>query len=151
MARKRRNDNSLEWFGDFPKSFDKSKKYLEQLDGWTKFTPYHWRRDHMGLRLDWWPTTGKWSYNGQVRMDDLKEFMFEQPRPVVKAPVKPVVTQQMIDAYLLSLKPKSLSPPCTLQELDADILDGEFLAQTSHKPSVQVFLAHLYRKRERLK
>jgi hypothetical protein len=39
----------------------------EQLEGWTKFTPYHWSTTIHGKQLDWWPTTGRWRYNGRTQ------------------------------------------------------------------------------------
>jgi hypothetical protein len=35
------------------------------LPGWTKHTEYHWSRILKGLRLNWWPSTQKWSYGTQ--------------------------------------------------------------------------------------
>ena len=39
----------------------------EQLAGWAKHTPYHWSRILNGEQLNWWPSTGKWSYGKKGR------------------------------------------------------------------------------------
>jgi len=33
-----------------------------QLPGWTMHTEYHWSRVINGIKLDWWPSRGKWAY-----------------------------------------------------------------------------------------
>lgn len=34
--------------------------------GWESLTPYHFRRMINGEALDWWPSTGKYFWRGQV-------------------------------------------------------------------------------------
>jgi hypothetical protein len=34
-------------------------------DGWTKHTDHHWSRIINGKRLDYWPSTCKWQYDGK--------------------------------------------------------------------------------------
>lgn len=98
----------------------------------------------MGLNLDWWPTSGKWSFNGIVRTDDLMAFLFEEP---IEYKAKPKPPPPIIK---IPGKPVCLSPPCTLQELEEDIVDAEDIYIKGGKPTAAVFLAHLMRKRNKL-
>lgn len=44
--------------------------------GWDKLTPYHFRRVIKGENLDWWPSTGKYFWRGQVINETMaKEVM----------------------------------------------------------------------------
>jgi hypothetical protein len=54
------------------------------LPDWTKHTSYHWSRMVAGQRLNWWPSTARWSWgkkkNGKPeifygRQDDLLNFI----------------------------------------------------------------------------
>lgn len=40
-------------------------KRASDLIGWTKHTEYHWSRLLNGAKLNWWPTTNRWSYGMQ--------------------------------------------------------------------------------------
>ena len=52
-------------------------------DKWTIHSPYHWSCSVNCIKLNWWPTTGKWSYglkNGKPKMyfgtqNDLLNFI----------------------------------------------------------------------------
>jgi hypothetical protein len=37
-------------------------KAASDLPGWIKHTEYHWSRMVGANRLNWWPSTGKWSW-----------------------------------------------------------------------------------------
>lgn len=48
-----------------------SKKKAERLSsadptGWHQHTEYHWSRTVAGKKLDYWPSTGKFQYDGKV-------------------------------------------------------------------------------------
>lgn len=42
---------------------------------WHQHTPYHWSRDLKGHRLDYWPSTRKWQYQGRVLQGDINAFI----------------------------------------------------------------------------
>jgi hypothetical protein len=42
------------------------------LPGWTQHTQWHWSRLLGGQKLNWWPSTGKWSWG----MKGIKPAMF---------------------------------------------------------------------------
>lgn len=43
------------------------KARAADLPGWTRHTEYHWSRMVAGHRLNWWPSTRKWSYGTNNR------------------------------------------------------------------------------------
>ena len=43
--------------------------------GWTQHTPYHWSRTLNGKRLDYWPSTHKFQYEGKVHHGDVLGFI----------------------------------------------------------------------------
>lgn len=43
--------------------------------GWHKHTDYHWSRIVAGKKLDYWPSTRKWMYEGRVMHGDLDGFI----------------------------------------------------------------------------
>ena len=71
--------------GDMSEVFNPWKKYkktkrrenLEKADstGWSKHTEYHWYRELNGSRLDYWPSTKKWQYQGKVMNGDVEQFI----------------------------------------------------------------------------
>jgi len=42
-------------------------------ENWTIHTEYHWGRWVDGKKLDFWPTTNKWMYNGRVKHNSTPE------------------------------------------------------------------------------
>lgn len=68
--------------GDLYRAFKEDKKELRQEnlknandDGWNKFTEDHWYRDIKGKRLDYYPSTGKFKYDGQWRCCGVGRFI----------------------------------------------------------------------------
>ena len=46
--------------------------------GWEKHTRFHWSRILIGKQLDFWPSTGKYRYNGKTFTNsdmDVYEFI----------------------------------------------------------------------------
>jgi len=43
--------------------------------GWTIHTSYHWSRLLGDKRLDYWPSTNKWQYDGRVMTGNVLEFI----------------------------------------------------------------------------
>jgi len=43
--------------------------------GWTVHTAHHWSRQLAGKRLDYWPSTSKWQYDGRVMTGDVLGFI----------------------------------------------------------------------------
>ena len=52
-------------------------KNLENADsdGWTKHTAYHWSRDLNGSRLDYWPSTTRFQYQGKIMVGGVDGFI----------------------------------------------------------------------------
>jgi hypothetical protein len=44
---------------------------------WTKHTDYHWSRNLVGKRLDYWPSRKKFQYAGKVMRGDVGKFIAE--------------------------------------------------------------------------
>lgn len=66
---------------------EKPLKAIPSADGWTKFTGFHWRRQHNGQDLDYWPTRKKFMFDGQVMRGDVDDFIRRTSKPG-PAPVK---------------------------------------------------------------
>jgi len=47
----------------------------EVSDFWGKHSIWHWYKDIGGKRLDYWPSTGKWKYDGVVYKNGLQKFL----------------------------------------------------------------------------
>lgn len=45
---------------------------------WTQLSPHHFRKMVDNKPLDWWPSTGKWSFDRIMRTDDRVKFMKER-------------------------------------------------------------------------
>lgn len=43
--------------------------------GWTELAPFHFRRMVDGKPLDWWPSTGKWLYEGVITKGGVDQFI----------------------------------------------------------------------------
>jgi hypothetical protein len=43
--------------------------------GWTIHTSYHWSRELLGKRLDYWPSTNKFQYEGRVMTGEVMDFI----------------------------------------------------------------------------
>ena len=43
--------------------------------GWKKHTQWHWSKDVLGKRLDFWPTKDKWQYEGRIYFGDVDKFI----------------------------------------------------------------------------
>jgi hypothetical protein len=41
---------------------------LADVSDWQKLSDYHFRKIEDGKKIDWWPSTGKWSINGVVQI-----------------------------------------------------------------------------------
>ena len=59
---------------------DARQRRLEQAKaeddgGWTKHTPYHWSRYIGEERLDYWPSTGKLQFMGEVVVYPIQKFL----------------------------------------------------------------------------
>ena len=85
--------------GDLFRDWDADKKRRKDdrmrearasdLPGWTKHTEYHWSRMLNGQKLNWWPSTGRWSYglHGKRphmhfgKQDDLLNFIRNREKP----------------------------------------------------------------------
>lgn len=52
--------------------------------GWTKHTDFHWSRDVLGHKLDYWPSRRKFQYRGKVRRGDVMHFINEKERRAKK-------------------------------------------------------------------
>lgn len=35
-------------------------------EGWTRHTPHHYSRTLAGKRLDYWPSTNRWQWDGRI-------------------------------------------------------------------------------------
>ena len=47
--------------------------------GWTKHTDYHWSRDLMGQRLNYWPSRKKYQLGGgKVMRGDVQKFIAQK-------------------------------------------------------------------------
>lgn len=44
-------------------------------DGWKKHTQFHWSREFKGKKLDYWPSTGRFYYDGAMFEGDPAQFM----------------------------------------------------------------------------
>lgn len=44
-------------------------------EGWNLHTEYHWSRTLNGKRLDYWPSTNKFQYDGRVMTGDVNSFI----------------------------------------------------------------------------
>lgn len=102
----------------------------EKLRDWTWFNNHHARRYVYGKPLDFWPDTGKWSFNGQYRLGGLYQFIMDAKRAEQGAirpqPVKRrIVAQEYLDS------------------LHADLQDAYWLLKEGGKASVRIFVAHL--------
>lgn len=43
--------------------------------GWTRFSEYHFGRDLLGVRLDYWPSRNKWRWKGETKHGDFTSLM----------------------------------------------------------------------------
>ena len=43
--------------------------------GWMLHTQWHWSRDLVGHRLDYWPSKNKWKYKGKIEQGDIIGFI----------------------------------------------------------------------------
>lgn len=43
--------------------------------GWTKHTEFHWSRMLNGKRLDFWPSTTRFQYEGRVMVGNVEAFI----------------------------------------------------------------------------
>lgn len=51
------------------------KANAEDDGGWTKHTPYHWSRYIDEDRLDYWPSTGKIQFQGEIYTFSIQQFL----------------------------------------------------------------------------
>jgi hypothetical protein len=64
-------------------------KAASDLADWHKHTEYHWSRTVAGKQLNWWPSTGKWSWGLKGRRPamffgtrvDLLNFIRKREKP----------------------------------------------------------------------
>lgn len=56
---------------------ERKRRNLESAnpDGWTKHTEYHWSRKLNGKRLDYWPSTGRFKYDGRMMQGGIEGFI----------------------------------------------------------------------------
>jgi hypothetical protein len=54
----------------------------QNLDGWTQHTSFHWSRELMGSRLDYWPSKGKWRWQGKTMTGVVDEFIVSRLKEV---------------------------------------------------------------------
>jgi len=59
---------------------DKRKRRAANLKkandaGWNKYTEFHWWRMLNGQRLQYWPSSGKFEYNGKYMNGRVEEFI----------------------------------------------------------------------------
>ena len=52
--------------------------------GWKKHTMYHWYRIINGKKLDYWPSSCKWQYEGKIMQGDVMQFIYKR----LKNPLK---------------------------------------------------------------
>ncbi len=48
-------------------------------EGWKKHTPFHWSRTFKALKLDYWPSTGRFQIDGIIYEGDPVQFMKDNP------------------------------------------------------------------------
>ena len=55
----------------------RKRENLQNADdsGWTKHTEYHWSRMLNGKRLDYWPSTTRFQYDGKVMTGGIEGFI----------------------------------------------------------------------------
>ena len=71
--------------GDMGDIFNEMKAYTRERkranlaaadpDGWLQHTPYHWSRQLLGSKLDYWPSRHKWQWRGKVCTGDVLKFI----------------------------------------------------------------------------
>ena len=44
-------------------------------EGWHLHTEHHWSRQLQGKRLDYWPSTNKFQYDGMIMRGDVAAFI----------------------------------------------------------------------------
>ncbi|RUR52734.1 hypothetical protein [Vreelandella populi] len=62
---------------------ERKRKNLEKADptGWTQHTEYHWSRMLNGKRLDYWPSTTRFMYQGKTHRGDVMGFIRKREEP----------------------------------------------------------------------
>lgn len=50
---------------------------LKEADdtGWDKYTSHHWYREIKGIKVEYWPSTGKFRVYGQVKHGDVYAYI----------------------------------------------------------------------------
>lgn len=71
--------------GDMREDFDALKQYNKKRkaknlakansEGWKVHTAYHWSRTVDGKRLDYWPSTTRFQYDGKVYTGGVEGFI----------------------------------------------------------------------------
>lgn len=56
---------------------ERKKRNLAKADpeGWHKHGEYHWSRDLLGHKLDYWPSRNKFMWKGKVHTGDVVGFI----------------------------------------------------------------------------
>lgn len=102
---------------------ERAKRLAETpREGWSFHTDVHWYRMLNGKKLDFWPTTGKWQYDGRVyHFGDVHDFIKTHGPATLEAVLIDTDETRMYDT--IGVKIREPQPRIPVEENDPYIND----------------------------